>query len=108
MQSEINIRLGKVSPAEYMQAVMAQCEGGLVRYGGITDMVTLKDNLAADCIPETVATMTINEYDDFLETRRRLVARKLRTWSGRPPGTGKDQNLHSPRQSCLGVLSQPR
>jgi hypothetical protein len=79
-QSEINIRIGKVSPAEYMQAVVAQCHGGPVQYGGITDPVALRDNLAANCIPETVATMTVKEYDDFLEARRRLMARKIRAY----------------------------
>jgi hypothetical protein len=79
-QSEINIRIGKASPAEYMQAVMAQCHDGPVRYGGITDLAQLWQNLAANSIPESVCTMTIDDYDDFLEERRCLMAQKIRDY----------------------------
>jgi len=79
-QSEINIRLGNVSPAEYMQNVIAQCQGGPVRYGGITDTAQLWQNLAANCVPESITGMTIDDYDRFLDERRRLMAKKIRDY----------------------------
>jgi len=82
-QSEINIRIGKASPAEYMQAVVAQCHEGPVRYGGITDLAQLWQNLAANSIPEAVCTMTVDDYDDFLAERRRLMAHKMREYYGK-------------------------
>ena len=42
MQSEINIRLGNRPPREYMAEVRAQCEGGPLKYGGITSLETLR------------------------------------------------------------------
>src|SRR5947208_2162764 len=82
-QSEINIRIGKASPAEYMQAVVAQCHEGPVRYGGITDLAQLWQNLAANSIPESVCSMTVDNYDDFLAERRRLMAHKMREYYGK-------------------------
>ena len=49
-----------------------------MRYGGITDLAQLWQNLAANSIPEAVCTMTVNDYDDFLAERRRLMAHKMR------------------------------
>ena len=63
-----------------MQAVLAQCHGGPVGYGGITDLAQLWQNLAANSIPESVCTMTVDEYDDFLEERRYLMAQKMREY----------------------------
>jgi hypothetical protein len=82
-QSEINIRIGKASPGEYMQEVLAQCNGGPVRYGGITNLAQLWQNLAANSIPESVCTMTVDDYDDFLEERRYLMAQKMRDYYGK-------------------------
>jgi len=59
-QSEINIRIGKTSPMEYMQVVLAQCNSGPMRYGGISDRTLLGQNLAANCVPESVCTMTVD------------------------------------------------
>jgi len=79
-QSEINICIGKVSPAEYMQEVIAQCNGKPLRYGGIADLTQLQKNLAANCIPESVYTMTIDDYDACLEQRHCLMAHKIRDY----------------------------
>ncbi len=81
-QTEINIQIGKKSPKDYLGYVRdIQCNGGETRYGGITDLETLKTNLTIDCcLPENLADMTIEDYTSFLEARRRLIAARLKNF----------------------------
>ncbi|PIP34501.1 hypothetical protein COX68_03935, partial [Candidatus Falkowbacteria bacterium CG_4_10_14_0_2_um_filter_41_15] len=37
----------------------------------------LRKNLEQHCIPETIFDMTIDDYEDFLDQRRRLMAKKI-------------------------------
>ncbi len=50
------------------------------KYGGIRDSKALKSNMHANCIPESIFDMTIEDYDQFLEERRTLMARKMRDY----------------------------
>lgn len=40
----------------------------------------LHENLKSNCIPESIVTMTINNYDEFLKERRKLMAQKMREY----------------------------
>ncbi len=79
-QTEINIKIGKKSPKEYLGYVRdVQCQGGETIYGGITDLVALEDNLRDDCcLPSDLADMTLEDYPAFLEERRKLIASRLK------------------------------
>jgi len=77
-QSDINIKIGKKSPAEYMTEVYAQCNGGELKHGGIISLDDLKLNLYEHSIPEEFATMSVNDYKGFLEQRRILMAQKIK------------------------------
>lgn len=79
-QEEINIRVGKKPPAEYMATVRAQCKGGPVTLGAIDDLGTLQRNLSANAIPEGIFEMTCDHYADFLGQRRALMAAKIRSY----------------------------
>lgn len=79
-QSEINIAIGDKPPEKYFQALAEQVNGGMKKYGGITDEVDLRANLRASCIPESLLDGAIPDYDDFLEERRKLMAIKIKTW----------------------------
>lgn len=80
-QTEINIAIGRKSPAVYMGYMCdEQCQGGKLKYGGITDVDDLNANLRANCIPESIFTMTHDDYDAFLLERRKLMARKIRQY----------------------------
>ena len=59
---------------------MEQVNGGILKYGGITDEVTLRQNLRAHCIPDSMLDGDVPDYDDFLNARRTLMAAKLRTY----------------------------
>lgn len=79
-QTEINIRIKDQAPKEYMADIRKQCEGGDMQYGGIQSMEKLKENLAANCIPEEIFDMDYNDYDTFLKLRRKLIAQKIRAY----------------------------
>jgi len=76
-QSEINIAIGNKEPAKYMTEMLAQCSGGDKKYGNIMTVDELKANLEMNCIPEGFENMTLDNYQDFLEKRRKLMALRI-------------------------------
>jgi len=79
-QSEINIAIGDKPPKVYFSQILEQCGRGEKKYGGITDLETLRENLAMNCIPERMETMDSSQYETFLRERRKLMARKIRDY----------------------------
>lgn len=79
-QSEINIAIGARDPWTYFAELAEQCSGGAVKYGGITNIDEMKANLRANCLPESLVDGDIPEFEDFLEQRRHMMARKIRAW----------------------------
>lgn len=80
MQTEINVKVGNRAPNDYFAILKDQCNGGDLRFGGISDITTLYTNLTDNDIPATIMDMTITNYTDFLEQRRILIAAKLRKY----------------------------
>jgi hypothetical protein len=80
MQSEINIQIGNRAPCEYFSTIMEQCSGGKLKYGGICDNKSLMSNLKMNCIPENISSMDINRYEEFLNQRRLLMAKKIKEY----------------------------
>jgi hypothetical protein len=80
MQSEINIAVGDKAPSFYFGELFEQTDEGLPAYGGISDRTSLKDNLRMHCIPSGIEEMTIEDYDDFLQRRRVLMAEKIKVY----------------------------
>jgi hypothetical protein len=80
MQQEINIAIGAKSPDVYFSELKEQCEGGKMKYGGIETMDELLSNLKTHCIPESIFSLNINGYDNFLEERRQLMSDKIRNY----------------------------
>ncbi|MEO0074843.1 MAG: DUF262 domain-containing protein [candidate division WOR-3 bacterium] len=79
-QSEINIKINDSSPKEYLSVVFKQCEGGELIYGGINNIDILKQNLKENCIPEETKEMEFEQYQEFLEKRRVLIAKKIKDY----------------------------
>lgn len=79
-QSEINIVIGDKSPELYFAQLAEQCNGGEKRYGGITDLAELRSNLSVNCLPVSLLDGQMPEYDEFLEQRRFLMAKKIQTY----------------------------
>ncbi len=79
-QSEINIAIGDKPPERYFEELAEQCAGGKKRYGGITEREELCANLRMSCLPESLLDGKIPTYEDFLQDRRKLMARKIQTY----------------------------
>lgn len=79
-QSEINIKIGKKSPKEYLSDSFKQCEGGELKYGGINNKQMLLQNLKENCIPEDTKDMEFEQFEHFLEKRRILMAKKIKEY----------------------------
>lgn len=81
-QTEINIRIGKKAPADYLGYVQdVQCQGGVTKYGGIININELQANLCNDCcLPDDLASMDVSRYQEFLTKRRVLIAQRLKEY----------------------------
>ncbi|GAH64046.1 unnamed protein product, partial [marine sediment metagenome] len=80
MQSETNIQIRDKAPSVYFNEVRKQAEGKELKYGGIDDFRTLRKNFRQNCIPETVFSMEIDSYEEFLMQRRKLMAQKIKKY----------------------------
>ena len=79
-QSEINIAIGNKEPRTYFAHLMEQCNGDTKHYGSITSLDELHENLRINCIPDGMESMTVENYADFLECRRKLMAQKIKIY----------------------------
>lgn len=79
-QSEINIAIGNKEPKVYFAQLLEQCNGGPKRYGNISSLNELHENLAMHCIPEGIEQMGVEEYPLFLARRRNLMADKIKSY----------------------------
>lgn len=79
-QSEINIAIGAKPPGSYFMELAEQCEGGVKKYGGITDKAEMTANLAMNCVPVAMLDGEIKDFSEFLEERRKLMALKIKAW----------------------------
>lgn len=80
VQQEINIKVGKKSPAEYIGQIRQQCIDGKLIYGGIDSLTDFESNLKENCIPKNIHEMNIDHYQDFLSQRRILMAQKIKKY----------------------------
>lgn len=80
MQSEINIKVSDKSPDIYFKELISQCNGGEIKYGGIDNIDEFNKNLSENCIPQQVFNMSIDNYNEFLELRRKLMADKIKKY----------------------------
>lgn len=78
MQQEINIAIGARAPHVYFSELREQCNGGPLKYGAIDSEAELRQNLITHCIPESIFTSGVNDYESFLAERRKLMAQKMR------------------------------
>lgn len=80
MQQEINIAIGNKPPATYFLTLHNGCEVGKSTYGRIDNSGDLKTNYDEHCIPLGMETVTFENYPEFLEKRRKLMAMKIRDY----------------------------
>jgi len=80
MQSEINIKVGNKPPKEYFELVNSQIENGNRLVSGISSREEMIENLEANCVPVEIMEMTIEDYPEFLNLRRQLIANKIKNY----------------------------
>jgi len=80
LDTQTNISIGDKAPNDYFKTVFDQCETKEMKFGNISELSLLKDNLRINCIPENIVTMDASHYEDFLLERRRLMAKKIKDY----------------------------
>lgn len=79
-QTETNIKIRDREPMVYFTDVINQTNGGELNYGAINDSSELAANLVTNCIPEDLHEMGLDRFDEFLSSRRKLMAAKLKSY----------------------------
>lgn len=77
LDTQINKAIGDDAPCVYFGSVKSQCDSKDIKLGNISDENLLRTNLKENCIPEEVFEMTAADYDDFLQKRRKLMAKMI-------------------------------
>lgn len=80
MQSEINIKVGNKPPKEYFESINNQIFDGNQELSGLSSSEQMLENLRMNCVPEDIQNMGIDDYQDFLVLRRKLMASKIRDY----------------------------
>ena len=70
----MNKAISDDAPCKYFGEILSQCETKDVKIGNITEKDELMKNLAENAIPTEVVNMTVDNYDDFLVERRKMMA----------------------------------
>lgn len=80
MQSEINIKIGNKPPKDYFQLLKHQMTENNRQVSGISTEQELMENLKMNCVPVEIMQMSIDDYQDFLALRRKLMANKIKEY----------------------------
>jgi len=81
MESETNIRIGEKPPKDYLAIVMYQFGKNISnRISNINSNEELYINFEENCIPSEIIDMNIEQYEEFIEKRRNLMAKKIKEY----------------------------
>jgi len=78
MQSEINIKVGNKPPKDYFELIKTQMQDNNQQVSGLATEQQLLDNLKMNCVPKEIQEMSIDNYNDFLTLRRKMMAQKIK------------------------------
>lgn len=80
LDTQVNKAISDDAPATYFTKVKEQCETKDIVFGNIATEEVLLENLKENCIPNNIFEMTVENYDDFLQKRRKLMADLMRNY----------------------------
>lgn len=80
LDTQVNKAIGKKPPKDYFAIAKKQCDTKVIEIGSITDYDRLLMNMQTNCVPEEVFNMEEKDYHDFLDKRRKLMAKKIRKY----------------------------
>lgn len=80
LDTQVNKSIGEKPPKVYLNMALKQCDTKVIECGSITDKSQLMNNLKANCIPEEAFNMDESQYTLFLDARRKLMAKKIKSY----------------------------
>jgi uncharacterized protein with ParB-like and HNH nuclease domain len=80
MQSEINIKVGNKPPKDYFELIASQMQENNKQVSGLSSQEELLINLQMNAVPADITHMSIDDYNDFLTARRKLMATKIKDY----------------------------
>lgn len=80
LDTQVNKAVSDDAPRDYFGVILEQCKTKNVQIGNITNEDDLYVNLSENAIPQTVIKMTVDDYDNFLVERRKLMAQMIETY----------------------------
>lgn len=79
-QQEINIKIKDTAPNVYMKEIKDQIDTKKPILGGIIEQKELDRTFKENCIPNEFINYDIKNYNEFLEQRRQLMAKKIKDY----------------------------
>ena len=80
LDTQINIAISDNAPNIYFGIVREQCQTKEIKLGNISEDTVLQQNLVENCIPNNIFSMNVENYDEFLIERRKLMANKIKEY----------------------------
>lgn len=80
LDTVVNISIGDKAPDIYFTSALHQCGGSAIKVGTITSADGFWNNLDMNCIPRGITDMTADDYQSFLQQRRKLMAQKIKEY----------------------------
>ena len=77
LDTQVNKAISDDAPCKYFSKVKEQCTTKNIEIGNISDETMLATNLTENCIPQNIFDMTVENYDNFLIERRKLMAKLI-------------------------------
>ena len=80
LDTQVNKAISDDAPNVYFGKALEQCETKNIELGNISETEVLQINLNENCIPDGITTMTVEQYDEFLLERRKLMAQLIKKY----------------------------
>lgn len=76
LDKPLNVKIGKKAPNDYFKRAYKKSESNEC----FPSPKELKNNLKTNCIPENIINWDVNNYNEFLLERRKLMAQKIKKY----------------------------
>lgn len=80
LDTQVNKTISDDAPNVYFGKVIEQCDNGNITLGNISSRDALSKNLEENCIPQNIVDMTVENYDEFLMERRKMMAALIQSY----------------------------
>lgn len=80
LDTQVNKSISDRSPKEYFAETIKQCETKKAVCGSIIDINQLKENLSENCISWESTSWDADNFNEFLDKRRLLMAAKIKKY----------------------------